>query len=279
MADPPMETSPPQKTLFARDIQLAFTRESAEGGPETAVYVPPGVDVKSDKLNVVLWLHGHKSPGMGLQKYFADPRFTFREILLRRAAAPISATPDGTSTVRVAPNVVLVAPKLGSADDDAGSLATDAEAYMGQVKQRMATHLGFPGGLSWSQMVIACHSGGGKPAKQIAGQMAAMMQKGGGKLAEVWHFDSLYENETQTKDNPEPTARWWVTFAGFWPATKIKVFHLTTTAHSEYLAKNAAAEGRANVFVEPSADSVHDTVARTHFPGCYDAWLASMGKP
>jgi hypothetical protein len=265
MADPlSIETTPARATLFTPEIPLGFEAEATDGGPQTAIYVPPGVDVTRDEVNVILWLHGHKAARTRtIKQYLEDWRFTFREILARRA----SAAPG-------APNVVFAAPTLG-ARDESGTLATDAEGYLNQVKQAMVEHLSFPASLSWPELVIACHSGGGKPTREIAEQVAVTMSKQGGELAEIWHFDSIYENEEQTEENPEPTATWWATWAGDHPGTRIKVFHLTTTAHAEYLQKTAAARGLTNVTVTRSADRVHDTVARTYFPGCCDEWLTA----
>jgi hypothetical protein len=262
---PPLsiETTPGRCTLFTPDLPLGFATEATDGGPQTAVHVPPGVDLTRDRVNVVLWLHGHKDAKIStIERYLKDARFPLREIMQRHAAPG-------------APSAVLVAPTLGPRDES-GTLATDAAGYLDRVRRAMVTSLSFPASLSWSELVIACHSGGGKPTREIAEPVAAMLSKQGGELAEIWHFDSIYENEAQTVEDPEPTAAWWATWAGAHPGTRIKVFHLTTTAHSEYLQREAAARGLTNVTVVPSADRVHDTVARTYFPGCYDDWIAAM---
>jgi hypothetical protein len=273
------ELTPPQTTRYPRTISLGAAAEADGGGPMTAIYVPPGVDTTKDKVNLVLWLHGHKDiQPPNVQTYLNDARFALREIMASRGAKGVSGTPSGTSTVMVAPPVVMVAPTLGALDES-GTLATDAEGYLKQAKQAMTSLLSFPASVSWPQVVIGCHSGGGKVAKEIAAQVAMAASNQGGKLAEIWHFDSLYENDPQTAADPEPTASWWASWAGFNPGTQIKVFHLTTTAHSLYLQASAAKQGFTNVTVKPSTDKTHATVARTHFPECYDAWLVAMSTP
>jgi hypothetical protein len=260
-----IDTTPPQATLFTPEIALRFAAEQGDGGPQTAIYLPPGLDRASARVNAILWLHGHAGPSIRpIARYLADARFAFREILARRAAAPSGA-----------PDVVLVAPTLGPRAES-GSLATGAAAYLDQVRAAMVRHLAFPASLTWAEIVIGCHSGGGKVAKLIADEVATALDSAGGRLAEVWHFDSLYENAPQTRDDPEPTAAFWSAWAAAHPRTTIKVFHLTTTAHSEYLRADAARRGLTNVVVVPSADPAHDTVARTHLPACYDAWLSAM---
>src|SRR4051812_10299882 len=101
MADPlSIETTPGRCTLFTPDISLGFATEAADGGPQTAVYVPPGVDPSRGEVNVILWLHGHKDASINtVALYLEDPRFGFREIMERRAGTAPSA-----------PRVVLVAP-------------------------------------------------------------------------------------------------------------------------------------------------------------------------
>jgi len=261
MASPPLETTPPRVTLFTPDIALGFPTERTDGGPQTAIYVPPGIDEGCPRVNAILWLHGHKDASTAvIEAYLADPRFAFREVLEGRAA------PAGA---------VLVAPTLGPRDE-CGALAEGATAYLEQVRRVMVRHLGFPEATGWSEVVLACHSGGGKVALQIAEALAAGLARAGGVLAEIWQFDSLYENQPQTPADPEPTAAWWAAFAASHPGTTLRVFHLTTTAHCEYLRAEAERRGLTNVRVAPSDDPVHATVARTHLPACYDAWLGAM---
>src|SRR4051812_23196 len=133
MSEPPsIATTPPERTLFTPEIPLGSVdrtgnpTEVGSGGPPPAVYVPPGVDTLHDKVNVVLWLHGHKDGRIdNVKAYLEDPRFALREILLHRATRT-AATPTG------AVGVVLVAPTLGPRDES-GTLATNATGYLDAV--------------------------------------------------------------------------------------------------------------------------------------------------
>ncbi len=254
-------TSPAAVALFTPDLPLGFPTEVTDGGPQTAIYVPPGVDTGCGTVNGMLWLHGHKDAGTAtVEAYLQDPRFAFREILERRAALQ---------------GPVFVAPTLGPRDE-CGALANGVMAFLDRVRAAMAQQLAFAEPVAWGEVVLACHSGGGRVARLIAPALAAGLAGAGGRLAEVWQFDSLYENNPQTPANPEPTAAFWAAFAAAHPRTTLRVFYLTTTEHCRYLQAESARRGLTNVLVAPSADPVHATVARTHFPACYEAWLAAM---
>jgi hypothetical protein len=194
-----------------------------KAGAMTAIYVPPKVSGKS--VNLLLYFHGHKADALAMDDYLAKTQYHFREELLRMNA-----------------QVVFVAPTMGPKSQP-GKLEKDVRWYLDEVKQAMKTDLGFPDGLDWFGIALACHSGGGVAMRAVAKQL-------GGRVGECWGFDCLY-------NDGDPT--FWADWAKANPRSTVRVFyHGSTSENSQTLAGIADKKGLKNVFVKESDAIAHD---------------------
>src|SRR5205814_9119493 len=110
----------------------------------TAVFVPDAAIV-TDQWDVILWLHGHKTPKLQIDDYLAKKQFKFREMLNIAKKQQI-----------------LIAPTIGP-NSGPGMLAKDGDKYLDQVLQEFADQK--LGGVkpTIDTLTLACHSGGGVP--------------------------------------------------------------------------------------------------------------------
>ena len=183
------EEQPPAATLY---VSLPLGSE-APARPLTGIFIPAGYR-PVPQVDLVLYLHGHKTvpparPDLSIDGYWDSRRH------------PLWALREATNESRR--QVVLVAPTLGPRSQ-AGSLTRPGgfDAYLGRVLAALHLHgphraAGQPPALG--SLVLACHSGGGWPMRQLARGTDRAAQL----VRECWAFDCLYN-----RGDPEAWAGW-----------------------------------------------------------------------
>jgi hypothetical protein len=171
-----VEQSPLGKTLYL-EIDLGIrVSNSTFAKPITGVFIPSGL--RSDRLNIILYLHGIKTrPDLSIKEYWSSqfPHFALREGLARSGQ-----------------QAILVAPTLGPRSQrEVGNLikAGGLDQYLQQVMSGLSAYANLTSPLM--NLVLACHSGGGWPMRKIA--MAANQSRG--LIRECWGFDCTYFND------------------------------------------------------------------------------------
>jgi len=214
------------------------------GAPaRTGVFVPkgfkPGVGV-----DVVLWLHGWKDPSLAapaIEQYWNAARFP--HFALREAVAASGR------------NLVLIAPTLGPTSQPGALITPGAlDAYLAQVLAGLRAQGPWrdaPAAPVLQNLVLACHSGGGKVMRELAGgrdRAAALVR-------ECWGFDCTYSSA-------DPG--FWSKFGKSRPGAKVAIYYIAgskTATFAEALKKVAPA----NVMVQPSRETRHNWVPIAYF--------------
>jgi uncharacterized protein YcbK (DUF882 family) len=234
---------PPGDTVY-QDIDLKI------GGvkPKTGIFVPDGYRPRAS-VDLIIYLHGHTAsyPGAktSIDTYWADPNgwFPLRELVNQSAK-----------------NIVLVAPTLGPKSeagtlDDAGGL----DSFVGEVLNALtgkspAFENRRP---QIDNIILAGHSGAGKPMLKIASSGSPMS----GKIRECWLFDALYGD----------VEAGWEKWLRTHPQATLYNYHATEqpTVHSERLEKalGKAAITNAVFFprVKSSEKNIHYLVPKMFF--------------
>jgi hypothetical protein len=223
------EDRPPAYTLYV-DIRLGG---EASAKPMTGIYVPEGYRTQS-KVDLILYLHGFKGdfPKTSID-YYLKSRFPLREPVLESGK-----------------NVILVAPTLGPRSQT-GSLVRPGglDNYLGQVMKALATHGPYRAGEpSLGNLILACHSGGGWPMRQLAVGSA----RAAANIRECWGFDCLYNQGDETA---------WASWVRSGSNRRLFVYYLgSTETHSKAL----KVMGVPNVTAERSSASGHNAVPMRH---------------
>lgn len=177
MAAPPKklydENTVPQETYFV-SIDLGA---QAQASPTTGIFVPQGYNA-GDDVDVILWLMGHHDnseypPSLAIDDYwFKYSHFKFREF--------VNAGQK---------NVILAAPSLGPGSQSGSLIGRGGLAwYLDQVLAALQAYGPFSSLPTLGDLVIACHSGGGSPMRQIA----TTTQQYTSNIKQLWGFDCLY---------------------------------------------------------------------------------------
>jgi outer membrane protein OmpA-like peptidoglycan-associated protein len=239
------ETPPKDVTLY---VKIPLGGEGP-AQPLTGIFIPDSYRISS-QIDVVLYLQGHHTgghwpPNLSIDEYWRQtryPYFAFREGINRSEK-----------------NVILVAPTLGP-NSEAGWLTNPGglEMYLEQVRAAIIAHhrpftdLAAPP--PWGHIVLACHSGGGRPMRQIV-QVA---QAFANNIRECWGFDCLYNQGDE---------EFWAQWAKARPDAKLFIHYGNggTDRRSETLRTLARQQGLTNVLVEGSTSLGHNRVPITHW--------------
>jgi len=236
-------------TIYPK-IELGIGRVPNRAGkliavqPVTGIFVPERYSAQPE-VDLIVYLHGHKSayPGDGasIEQYWDAKRF------------PFFALREGVN--ESGKNVVLIAPTLGPLSQ-AGRLMTRGgfDAYIEQViralNEQGLVPRNKPRVENARNIILACHSGGGKPMLRIA----LSGDKNASRIKQCWGFDCLYsgyDKATKKKLYSAPNA--WLKWAGAQPASRLLIFYKGTTAlEAEYLAHEANKKKLSNVLVAES---------------------------
>jgi hypothetical protein len=230
------ESAPPQTTLYAK-IDLGITdRFGIKAPPITGIFVPDGF-VSGPTVDIVLWLHGFKGDAnrrLSIDQYWNAARFAyggFRE----------GVNASGR-------NIILVAPTLGSRSE-AGDLLKPGglDTYLAKVLGVLGK--GVPSGLG--NLILACHSGGGKPMRALAGGS----NKALANLRECWGFDCTYNSGDDA---------FWAKWARSKPSARCYFYYIKNSPTAR-LSETLRDKRVPNAIVLPSKDNRHNYVPITHW--------------
>jgi hypothetical protein len=194
------ETSPPALTQFVR-VPLR-TVETPEWRQWTAVYYPTAVSRRSTSVDVILYLHGHRTgiPGSrrSIWAYLKHKCWPLREHLEATGKA-----------------AVLVAPTLGPRSEPGTLLAAGSlDRYLQRVLAASAPP--WQGGTvpEIRHLILAGHSGAGQPMRVLANSQ----NRAAGLVKEVWGFDCTYSAKY------DADAKEWSSWAQRHPASKLCIY-------------------------------------------------------
>jgi hypothetical protein len=257
-----LKNSPPGYTIYCpTDLGIGLAANRGGGSscvhPITGIFVPQNYKMKSD-VDLIIYLHGFKDtfPGntASIVNYWDGKKF------------PFFALREGVNAS--GKNVVLVAPTLGPMSQ-AGSLAKPGrfDAYLDEVVAALNQHVPFststPGKIAnIANIILACHSGGGKPMLEIATGQDRQVAK----VKQCWGFDSLNSGTSRTTGKKlftQPDA--WLKWAQKTTSKLCIFFKDSTQAESVYLDK--VKSGRVtNIHVtQSSAASTRNPDVNAHF--------------
>jgi hypothetical protein len=199
-------------------LYLPISVDPREPAAMTAVFSPKGYTAGAD-ANVILYLHGNHNddpkkgtpytPSMTVEKYLGLSHF--------------AALLDAITNSKPFKNLLFVAPSLGPTAQADTLLAKGIDWYLGEVlqgSQRHGVHRGQAAPPALKNLVLACHSGGGRVMLALAqGMTAKPPPAAAGALRECWGFDCLYDDFPVIdieSTNPKTKAKW--TLADFAPS-------------------------------------------------------------
>ena len=240
MATPPKlydESSKVGDTYFVT-INLGA---QANTSPISAVFVPKGYNV-GEEVDLILWLMGHHDnpdypPSLTIDQYLSIyPHFKFGDFVN-----------DSRK------NVILAAPSLG-AHSESGNLSGRGglASYIDQVLAVLQAYGPFKSPPRLGQLVIACHSGGGDPMRQIA----TTAQDYTPNLRQCWGFDCLYNGGDDS---------FWTTWAKANAYKQLKVRYGNGGTESQSLSLKRMASNLANVNVYGTTATLHNKVPVTYW--------------
>jgi peptidoglycan hydrolase-like protein with peptidoglycan-binding domain len=237
------ESTPPGTTLYV-SIDLGIVDQfGITAAPMTGIFMPEGYGAGS-AVDVILYLHGHKGEQFrrqAIDQYWNSRRF------------PYGALRECTNASRR--NVMLVAPTLGSRSE-AGRLLKPGglDAYLDQVLAALRAYSPHSRGgttPSLGNLILACHSGGGKPMRQLAGGQNRALSR----ARECWGFDCTYNHGDDA---------FWAGWARSRPNATVYIYYVVASQTAR-LAESLRDKRVPNALVKPSRDSRHNYVPTTHW--------------
>ncbi len=256
------ETSPSFSTLYVgidlnpvwenRKIDGKWKQTRAYASPMTGIFIPKTYIPRST-VNLILYLHGFKAPcGLDekatINQYWSQGYFKW----LREAVNDSGQ------------NVILVAPTLGPRSG-AGKLIQSGgfNAFIDQVLAALNAYNPlnkipfinrFTRNQSIGNIILACHSGGGKPMRAIA-SLNPSTDSYAAQIKECWGFDCLYSGDD---------ANAWRTWASAHPQSKLFVYYKNST-HRQSEQLRDQRPHLSNVFVQKSNAKNHCSVPSHHW--------------
>jgi hypothetical protein len=230
------DTTVAKETYFV-SIDLG---QQANAKAMTGIFVPDNYKI-SDKVDIILWLMGHHDnaaypPTMAIDDYWVKyPHFKFREFVNQSKK-----------------NVVLVAPSLGPGSQ-AGSLTPRGglASFIDQVLAALNAYGGFATLPTLNKMVIACHSGGGRPMLDIA----TTTQQYSDNIQQFWGFDCLYNKGSEGR---------WVQWAQGNAQKQLLIRYGNGGTDQRSLTLKKLAAKLSNVDVDGTTSTQHNDVPKTY---------------
>jgi hypothetical protein len=219
------ENQPPADTLYVR-IPL----DVGTGRELTAIYLPSSVKV-ANAIDVILYLHGYKT--------FAPGRDASILQYLKHKYWPLREGLEATGR-----RFVLVAPTLGPKAQHGKLVSKGLDWYLGQVTAALVAYAGYDTPPSVRRLILAAHSAGGEPMRQLALSKAAHAAA----ITECWGFDCLYHSSNKDP-NKRLDPKQWAIWAKAHPLSRLYVHFQCSTCR---LSRELAAKRLANVSVEYS---------------------------
>ena len=225
------ETSPPALTQFVRvPLRASATPEWRQW---TAVYYPTAVSRRATAIDVILYLHGHRTDIPGARRSIWA--------YLKHKCWPLREHLEATGKA-----AVLIAPTLGPRSEtgtllDAGGLDRYLEAVLAASKSYWQSGTA----PAIRHLIFAGHSGAGRPIRVLANSR----NRAAGLVKEVWGFDCTY-SALQDADSKE-----WSAWAQRHPSSKLCIFFvpkMPTQDQAVKLRNRARALGLSNVSVVDS---------------------------
>jgi peptidoglycan hydrolase-like protein with peptidoglycan-binding domain len=229
------EQTPPSQTLY---LQIPFGAEKP-AKPMTGVFLPQSFRPESS-VDLIIYLHGVKPKAdLTIDRYWNRryyPTFMLREGLNQSGK-----------------NYVLVAPTLGPrSQTQTGWLAKPGglDKFIDQVLASLAAYGPYQGRRpELGNIILACHSGGGLPMRQLA----MGKNRCANKIKECWGFDCLYFTGDETL---------WAQWAKSRPDARLFIHYQSSTRErSEKLKRKPAP----NITVARSAAKGHNWVPIHHW--------------
>jgi peptidoglycan hydrolase-like protein with peptidoglycan-binding domain len=233
------ETSPPASTLYVEiDLNIVDRRNKRLAQPMTGIFIPEHYSPHST-LDLILYLHGFKHPDLTIDGYW------------NRQRSPYWPLREGVNESQK--NVILIAPTVGPRSQT-GRLTKlgGFDAYLNQVIAALRAYGPYRGASQSPRLgniILACHSGGGWPMRQLAlgrDQSTNLIQ-------ECWGFDCTYNRGDDTA---------WAQWARSRPEARLYIYYLSSTAT---LSQSLMQKNVPNVFVERSVAPAHNWVPITHW--------------
>jgi hypothetical protein len=186
----------------------------------SAVYFPPAVERNSRTIDVILYLHGHRTAIPGARRsiwaYLKHKCWPLREHLAASGKA-----------------AVLIAPTLGPKSQSAGLLERGGlDRYLDAALAATASYWSSGAAPAIRYIVLAGHSGAGVPMRILA----RSGNRYAARIKEVWGFDCTYS----AKKNVDSTG--WAAWAQAHPQSRLFIYYLRgapTQNQAERLRKRA----------------------------------------
>jgi hypothetical protein len=259
------ESSPFDSTIYV-DINLGCTKKTLNSPPicprpMTGIFIPENYSV-TESVDLILYLQGHHKDPV-IRGKAPGPRYYPSNLTINqywdRGKYPFWAFREGVNAS--GKNVILVAPTLGSGSQTVALTQPGGlDSYLDQVMLSLSAYGANKG---WKktprvgQIILACHSGGGWPMRQIA----LSRERYASNIRECWGFDCTYNTGDDTS---------WSAWAKAHPARKLFVYYIANsqTAPLATRLQNLAHRQRlSNVSVIKSSTGEHVRVPIKHWVG------------
>lgn len=170
-------------------LYLPISADPKAAADMTAVFSPNGYKA-GNEANIILYFHGnHKGDDPNYPK-----AMTIEQYLTK---APFAALLDSIANANPFKNVLFVAPSLAPFPVADIPLVKGIDKYLDDVlqgSQQSGVHQGQTAPPKLKNLVLACHSGGGRVMLGLAQSMFANKSPAFGTLRECWGFDCLYDD-------------------------------------------------------------------------------------
>ncbi len=240
------EDEPKGQTLYLA-IPLGAEKPAK---PMTGIFIPAQFKPQRS-VDLIVYLHGIKSkPELTIAQYWDQKKFA--HFALREGLAQSQR------------NVILVAPTLGPRSQTQTGWLTKPggfDKYLEQVLASLAAYGPYrkQGAPALGNIILACHSGGGLPMRNLAlGKNLCAP-----KIKECWGFDCLYFNGDETL---------WPQWAKARPQARLYVHYQGSTSKRSQALKQKRVP---NIFVAPSPAKGHNWVPIHHWRERLEKWSSS----
>lgn len=224
------ERSPPVLTQFLRVPLRDWS--TVDWRQWTAVYFPPAVGRRRSTVDVILYLHGHRTSIPGTRRsvwaYLKHKCWPLREGLAASGKAAI-----------------LIAPTLGPRSETGTLLQPGGlDRYLERTLAGSAGYWEHHSVPSLGALILAGHSGAGYPIRVLANSS----NTAAARIAEVWGFDCTYGAKH------DADSKGWAAWARNHPRSRLFIYFLRETPTQDQAVKlRTATRGLGNVAVVESS--------------------------